>query len=69
MESSSVYPDTPEYPDYAEYPDDSDTDAFQLRGEDRPFFLLSLHKKTQNTIASIFDNVGDELLDVIAPDE
>lgn len=44
-------------------------DAFQLRGETRPFFLLGLHKKTDDTIAQIFDTVGDELLDVIAPDE
>ena len=51
-----------------DYPDNDPDDAFQLRGETRPFFLLGLHKKTQDFF-NIFDDVGDELLDVIAPDE
>ena len=57
-----------EEPDYPSILSSSD-DAFQLQSETRPFFLLGLHKKTEDTIAQIFDTVGDELLDVIAPDE
>ena len=51
-----------------EYPDNDPDDVFKLRCETRPFFLLGLHKKTQDFF-NIFDDVGDELLDVIAPDE
>ena len=44
-------------------------DAFQLQTETRPFFLLSLHEPNTQDFFNIFDDVGDELLDVIAPDE